>query len=115
MLNDKRKLISAVEDFVDENPDYIQQGAILGGPGVPVEGGKIGFGILPKRFSKRKHQGMMFYVVGNRCQKIGNLELAITAFDEAIKRGYKFPSVYNNMASPYKKLGQYNEGTTFIS
>jgi tetratricopeptide (TPR) repeat protein len=105
--NDFKALVVAVEEYSKHNSVSSSPASFLSGPGeVSVTGG-INYKPIQGEVTPEFEQGSIFYVVGNRCQKYGNISLAIASFQEALKRGYEFPSVYNNMGSGYKELGLY--------
>ena len=102
---DRQKLIRTVENYAAENPD--PPTTFYSGPGTIMVNGTPVSSPAPEHITPEWRLGMMFYNVGNGCRNQGKHELAIDMYQEAINRGYIYPSVYNNMAGTQKELGRY--------
>ena len=75
---------------------------IMGIPTIP--------GVVTKQVaSNRSPLSSILYNAGNDCVRQDNYPFAIEVYKEALKQGNTDPSVYNNLASSYKRMGDHEQ------
>jgi len=94
--NNAEALKKAIYNYSKQNPDPQGEFFFLGL-------GANGIGSKPTWLS------YLFYNIGNECSRADKYSLAITMYEEALKEGFKNPSVYNNMAASYKRMENYKK------
>ena len=99
------ELIATIDGYVaDQNP------LLLLSAGIPVS--IDGMMKHTKRSGDVPQAGVLLYNAGNECVRQDRYPFAIEVYKQAIARGNTEPSVYNNIASSHKRLGQYEEAMT---
>jgi|GEM_PF-5842818 len=100
--NDRRALVRTVKKYARKIDSMLS--SITGVKWGPSVDGVIDI----EDRSPEEEEGGEFYTVGNMCDRREKYELAVAMYEEAL-RTFKHPSVLNNMASSFKRLGEYGK------